>query len=280
MNALTLDEVLKVISKLPSLPVVVVELLASIDQEDSNIEILAAKLSQDQALTAKTLRLANSSFYGMAHQVTTVQQSISILGFRTIRSVATTTALIGALPASTASNFDLPKFWGHGMVTALWARELAPSLLVNPDHAYTAGLLHDIGLLVLATQFSAQFAAVTQYQTQHGGTLTEAERIVMGTDHAAVGLALTRHWKFPEALQQAVADHHKTRTAQEGKLVTVVRYANAMANALSEAMETDAKVPDEVIATALLIGLSAEVVNKLVVKVKANFAHMRMVLAP
>jgi putative nucleotidyltransferase with HDIG domain len=280
MNALTLEEVLQQVHKLPSLPVVVLELLASIDQEDTNVDVLAAKLSQDQALTAKTLRLANSSFYGMAHQVTTMQQSISILGFRTIRSVATTAALVGALPNTAGEAFDLPAFWRHGIATALCARELAPSFQVNPDHAYTAGLLHDIGLLVLVTQFNAHFTAALQHQAQHGGTLTQAEQVVMGLDHAAVGLALTRHWKFPEALQQAVADHHTAHTDQEGPLVTVVRVADAMAHALSTAMEEDAEVPAEVLSQGAAIGMPADAISKMVLRVKKNFASASLVLSP
>lgn len=279
MNTLTMSQVLEKVRALPSLPVLVLELLASIDQEDSNVEDLADKLSQDQALTAKTLRLANSSFYGMPHQVTTMQQSVSILGFRTIRSIATTAALIGALPSLARSEFDMAAFWRHAFATALFARELAPALQVNPEQAYTAGLLHDIGLLVLVTQFSGHFAAVLASQVQTGQSLMEAERAVLGLDHAAVGHALTSHWKFPEALQQAVTDHHQPALLNEPALVALVRSAAAIALALSPAMEDEQAVPEQALAICLSTGLDPAASAALIAKVKQSFKGASLLLA-
>lgn len=278
MSMLAMQEVLQKIHKLPSLPTVVMELLASIDQEDTDVGALAVKISQDQALTAKALRLANSSFYGMAHEVTTMQQSIAILGFRTIRSVATTAALISLLPGRGSPAFDLSAFWRHCIATAVCARELAPSLGINSEHAYTAGLLHDIGLLVLVTQFPSGFDAVLAHQAQQGGTLIEAERAVLGLDHAVVGHALTQHWKFPKALQQAVAVHNALPQADEDGLVTVVRAASAMALALADTMDEGAEVPPGVLESGKPLGLDATAMVQVVVRVRKDFAGACLVL--
>ena len=132
MNPLPLSEVLLTIHKTPSLPVVILELLASMNQEDTNVEQLSAKISQDQGLTAKTLRLANSSFYGMAQQVATLQQAIAILGFRTIRCMVTTTGLMSAVPAGDPATFDATEFWRHGIAAAVCAREIATQVGCNP----------------------------------------------------------------------------------------------------------------------------------------------------
>lgn len=243
MNAVALDEVLRRIHNLPSLPNVVMELLASIDQEDVNIDELALKIAQDQALTAKTLRLANSSFYGMAHQVTTIQEAIAILGFRTVRSLVTTAALIGVFASSTDNSFNVAPFWRHAIATAVCARELAPYLRINPEHAYTAGLLHDIGRLVLVTQFQPNYEATMAYRAQHDCRLLDAEHAVLGVDHAAVGHALTRHWKFPEAMQQAVAAHHAPVVEGARPLSVVILAADALAHALDLSMDADDSVP-------------------------------------
>lgn len=279
MNTLTIDLVLEKVRALPSLPTLVLELLASIDQEDSNVDVLADKLSRDQALTAKTLRLANSSFYGLTHQITTMQQSVSILGFRTIRSIATTAALVGAFPSSARAEFDMTAFWRHAFTAALLARELAPVLQVNPEQAYTAGLLHDIGLLVLVTQFSEDFSAVLAYQTRENLSLIEAETAVLGLNHASIGHALSSHWKFPELLQQAVSDHHRVASPDESPLVTLIRCAVAIAHALRHAMEDEQAVPQEVLGLCLELGLTDETSAALVARVKHNFKSSSLLLA-
>lgn len=243
MNMIEPDEILRKIHNLPSLPTVVMELLASMDQEDVNIDALAQKIAQDQALTAKTLRLANSSFYGMAHQVTTIQEAIAILGFRTVRSLATTAALIGTFAGSTHSSFNVTPFWRHAIAAAVCARELAIHLKLNPEHAYTAGLLHDIGRLVLVTQFQPHYEAAMAHRAQRDCSLLDAEHAVLGVDHALVGHVLTKHWKFPEAMQQAVACHHAPLAKGAQPLSMVVLAADAIAHALDLSMDTDDLVP-------------------------------------
>lgn len=237
MSHLQMTEVLQTIHKIPSLPMVIMELLASINQEDTDVDALGAKIEKDQALTAKTLRLANSSFYGLTHQVTTTHQAISILGLLTIRRLATTAGLMAALPIDATATLDPLAFWRHGIAAGVCARALASHFDCDTESAYTAALLHDIGRLVLATQFPIHFAAVMAYRAEQVCTTLEAERAVLGLDHAAVGHALTRHWNFPTALQDAVALHHTPRLGQEDALTTVVRAANLLAHKLMKPPE-------------------------------------------
>jgi|SRR5450830_504899 len=256
MNKVVLDEVLRRIHNLPSLPTVVMELLASIDQEDVKIDALAIKIAQDQALTAKTLRLANSSFYGMSNQVNTIHEAIAILGFRTVRSLATTAALLESFSGGIHASFNVAPFWRHALATAICARELAVYRQINPEHAYTAGLLHDIGRLVLVTQFHANYEATMAYRNLHDCSLLVAEHAVLGIDHAAVGLALTKHWKFPESVQQAVACHHAPSCLGLQELSIIVMAADVIAHALDLSMSEDDLVPS--ISTDLwkLLGLN------------------------
>lgn len=243
MTTLALGDVLPAVNKLPSLPTVVMELLASMDQEDINIDALAAKITQDQALTAKTLRLANSSFYGMAHQITTIAEAIAILGFRTVRSLATTAALIGTFANHAQGRFSFTPFWRHSIAAAVCARELATHLKLNAEQAYTAGLLHDIGRLVLVTQFPRDFEGVMTQRAQRDCTLLDAEVAVLGLDHAMVGQALTQHWKFPLAMQEAVAGHHAPSIPKGQPLTLVIQLADALAHALDFSNDEDDLVP-------------------------------------
>lgn len=231
---------------LPSLPAVVVELLATMEQEDVDTHLLAARITLDQALTAKTLRLANSSFYGLQSKVTTIAQAISVLGFHSIRTLVTACTLTASFAPPRGGEFDFQAFWRHAIASAVCARVLARRLRVNPDTAFTAGLLHDLGTLVLATLFPADYARVTAWQRQHDCTASPAEHAIFGIDHADVGAALAAHWKFPRQIQAAVADHH-VRLANDGvapaDLTTVVQAANVLAHALDLGGQEHDQVP-------------------------------------
>jgi len=243
MTRLALADVLPAVNKLPSLPTVVMELLASLDQEDINIEALAAKITQDQALTAKTLRLANSSFYGMAHQITTIAEAIAILGFRTVRGLVTTAALIDTFSNQAPGHLRFTPFWRHSIAAAVCARQLAVHLKLNAEQAYTAGLLHDIGRLVLATEFPREFEEVMTYRALHDCTPLAAELAVLGIDHATVGQVLTQHWRFPLVMQQAVASHHAPAVPEGQPLTLAIQVADALAHALDLSGDEDDLVP-------------------------------------
>lgn len=244
MSPLVMDDVLKVIHRLPSLPTVVMDLLASMDQDDVDVDMLAKKIAQDEVLTAKTLRLANSSFYGRAYEVNTITEAIAVLGFRTVRSVVTTAGLMQSMPPDGKASPDLRPLWRHAIATAVCARELAPFVRVSADQAYTAGLLHDIGRLVLVTQLGVQYGAVESYRLALDCTHLEAEHAVLGLDHAAIGQALTVYWKFPVHLQLAVGLHHAQEVPESEALTLVVMAADAVAHALDfSASPDDAVAP-------------------------------------
>lgn len=279
MSHLQMAEVLQTIHKIPSLPVVIVELLASMNQEDTDIEALGTKIGQDPALTAKTLRLANSSFYGMSHQITTTHQAISILGFRTIRCLATTTGLMAAVPGGSNAAFDLLEFWRHGIAAAVCARELAHNVGCDPDHAYTAALLHDVGRLVLATQFPTQYAAAMEYQRAQACPLLDAEQSILGVDHTTVGHALARHWNFPSEFQEAVARHHTQRMPHEDALITAVRAANILAHGLQDAHDDEGQMALALAAISLDVGIEGTQWNATLQKIMHAFEGATLALS-
>lgn len=228
---------------LPSLPAVVMELLGSIEQEDVDVAVLARKVSHDQALTAKTLRLANSSAYGLAVKVTTIQQAITFLGFQTTRNLITAAALTGCFPNRHCAGFDDKAFWRHSVATAVCARMLARHLRVNQDIAFTAGLLHDIGRLVLVTLHPQRYAEVIAERRRLDALMLEVEREVIGVDHVMAGEALARHWNFSDTMRLAIAHHHAPDTPGAGFLATIVHVANSVAHALDLAGADDDMVP-------------------------------------
>lgn len=228
---------------LPSPPAVVMELLSTIEREDADIAELARKVATDQALTAKTLRLANSSLYCLPVKVTTIQQAITFLGFQTTRNLITAAALTGCFPDRACAGFNDKAFWRHAIGVAACARVLALHLHLNEDVAFTAGLLHDIGRLVLVTLQPQHYAEVIARRSADDGTLLDAERALLEVDHVQAGMALARHWQFSDKMCQALAWHHAPETPGAGSLAMIVHVADAVAHALDLAGEENELVP-------------------------------------
>jgi putative nucleotidyltransferase with HDIG domain len=243
MTTLSLADVIKNIRDLPSLPVVVMEVLNSFEQTDVNIGELAHKVAQDQALAAKTMRLSNSSFYGLSRKVTTIQQAITILGFDSVRTLITAAAVTDNFAGSKHATFDFKAFWRHAIGTALCSKMLARQMKLNQDYAFVSGLLHDIGKLVLVTRYPQEYGEAIAYREAHDCYMIEAERKVLGLDHAVVGRALAEYWKFPLTMQKAIANHHDPDEKDAGDIPAVVHVAEAIAHALDLSHQKDDLVP-------------------------------------
>ena len=258
MTALTIDEVVKNLLELPSLPDVVMELLSSIDAEDVDISVLARKVSHDQALMAKTLRLANSPLYGLQVKVTTLTQAITFLGFQATRNLIIAAAVTGCFTEGKCAGFDFKGFWRHSIATAACAKVLARRMKFNQDYAFTAGLLHDIGRLVLVTSFPELYAQALALRQQRDCELIEAEREVLGIDHVAAGVALAGHWNFSDTMRLAIAHHHDPEQPGAGFLATIVHVANAIVHALDLARDEDDLVPAVSSVAWTALGLTEE----------------------
>lgn len=232
MNALAMSDVIKNIRDLPALPVIVGELINSLEDDDTSTNLLADKLSKDQALSAKALRLANSSFYGRSSKVLTIQHAIAILGFNSVRTLVTSAAVISGFSGGKHSNFNFESFWRHAIAAALCAKILAGEVGANQDHAFMVGLLHDIGRLVLVTGSPQHYEQVIAYREEKDCYLIDAERQVLGIDHAMVGAALAAHWKFPALIQNAIASHHAPNAQDVDELGSIVHMADCIAHAL------------------------------------------------
>jgi putative nucleotidyltransferase with HDIG domain len=241
MSAITLEQAVDNLRDLPTLPLVVTELITTFGRADVSVGELAAKVANDQALTAKTLRLANSSFYGLQRKVRTIEQAIAVLGLDSVRSLVTSAGIIDNFNGGGA--FDYAGFWRHAVGTALCAKSLARLAKCNQEFAFVSGLLHDIGRLVLITRFPAQYEAVIAHRNGADCDMLEAERAVLGLDHAVVGRALAEHWKFPPLIQRAIAHHHAPMAQDLGAIPSVVHVADAIVHALDLAGHADERVP-------------------------------------
>jgi putative nucleotidyltransferase with HDIG domain len=237
------EALLEKVRELPALPQVVLDLMAAFRREDVPMEQLATKLSRDQALTAKTLRLANSSFYGVAGRVASIRDALSILGLRTLSTVATTAAVMSSFERTACTGFDFDAFWRHSIATALCAQSLAELLDIHPGSAFTAGLLHDIGRLALASHFPEELGLAISWRIQHDVLALEAEQQILGIDHAAVGGMIAAHWRFTPDIVEAIQLHHDVPPHRKPALVDLAHLADNITHALDLSQEGDDMVP-------------------------------------
>lgn len=232
------------VRELPAQPEAVRRVQATLQDEDARADDCAAHIARDQALAAKTLRLANSAFYGVPGRVSSIEDAVQVLGLRTLSTLLQAAALTSGLGGTACKAFQAGEFWRNSIGTAICARALASELRLDPNLAFTAGLLHDIGRLALATHFPEQFAATLALQRRDKLPPLQAERQVMGTDHAQVGALVAAHWNYPADIAQAIAQHHEPvpRKTPGITVIEVVYVADAIAHAVASAGPDD-KLP-------------------------------------
>lgn len=278
-HQLTLEQVVSGLKDLPAVPLVVSELLASFDDPDVELDELAAQIANDQALAAKTLRLANSSFYGLQAKVRTISQAISVLGFDSVRALVVGAGVIGGFGSGRGSDFDFEEFWRHSIATALCARALARRGSSPPELAFVAGLLHDLGRLVLVTRFEQAYAEALAERARRDCALLDAERAVLGIDHAQVGRAIGQHWRIPEAICRAIANHHQPMQQDFGKLPAVVHVANVIAHGLDLQGDADDIVPQLVQGAWDSLRLDGPALRAVFVAAETQFEETCQILA-
>ena len=219
------------IDELPPLPSVAARVMNMADDDRTSALDLAQVLSTDQALTAKLIRISNSAYYGFARRVSTVREAVLVLGFKQVRQMAVGASVMNSFGAQKRDDgFDLDLFWGHSIAVAVAAETLAKKTRVaKPEDAFTAGILHDIGRLVLRKVMPAEFASAVAMARSGQMSLHAAEALTTGYAHDALGKALGDRWKFPGHLVDAISGHHSSLlTPENSGLSGVIATANRL----------------------------------------------------
>jgi putative nucleotidyltransferase with HDIG domain len=192
---------------LPTIPTVLARILQLVDAETASGKDLIAVVERDQALTGKLLRLANSAFFGQSRKVATIPRAVVLLGFSTVRNLALSVKVWETLGAGAARS-RLEELWRHAVAVAMATKVLATRLRAgDPEEAFTAGLLHDVGRLLLAMRFRDDYwRAVGGAGEVEAVDRLEAEHL--GIDHAEVGSWVLEAWNLPPSIVELVAQHH------------------------------------------------------------------------
>lgn len=203
------SEIIGDIGDLPTLPQVVTQLMALLNDPNSTAEDVTEVMARDVALAAKVLKIANSSFYGLTQKVVSVKQGIVVLGFSVVKSLAISAAVFDVFSSNRGLAFNREDFWLHSSACAYAARYLAENKVkgVDPEAAFMAGLLHDIGIMVLDQFAEEKFEEILDISLDEDLSYDEAEQEVLGTHHGAIGAAVAQHWQLPPELISAIEFH-------------------------------------------------------------------------
>ncbi len=213
--ALTLEKLIESVEDMPSLPQVVTEIIRISEDPNSTPQDVQKLLAQDQVLTAKILRLANSSFYGFARRINTITEATILLGFQTIRSIVFAASVGNFLTKSLDGyQLDQNELWKHSQAVAMTSRYIArQKRFKNPEVFYTAGIIHDIGKLVLNQYLQEDYQKVLSLIYDEGYDFIKAEEAVLGFNHAQTGMKLAEKWNLPPEMVEAIGCHHSPEEA-------------------------------------------------------------------
>ncbi|MBU2550692.1 MAG: HDOD domain-containing protein [Proteobacteria bacterium] len=229
----------KRIKNLPTLPGIVQKISRMVENPDTSSADVGRLISQDQVISARVLRMANSAFFGFSRRISSITQALVVLGFDVVKGLVLTTSV-----------FDMMKkgmvgLWEHSVGCAAASGVIA-ARLGRPDaeEVLVAGLLHDLGKVVLNLQLPEESARVQEVAAAKGITFYEAENKVLDFNHGDVGLWLAEHWNLPDALAEPMRYHHRPELARNAVQQTaIVHLANIVVRAMGFGFSGDRLVP-------------------------------------
>ncbi len=224
------------IERLPTLPAVLANLFRALDDDHSSAQDIEKILEHDQSTTSKLLSVANSAYYGLRHEVTSIARAVVVLGLEEVRSICMGLVLSSMLhPHGFADQESAAQLWRHALAVQQAARALAGRCQgVSKDVALTAGLLHDLGWVVLMAYRPETWARLRASLAEEGLSLDQAEER-LGFSHQEAGLALARHWDLPPVLAESLGWHHRpTATLPHFQVTGLVHLADLLAGGLGQ----------------------------------------------
>lgn len=226
MNA---QDLVKDVNRLVSLPEVCNRLHEMLDSSHHSIPDIAQVICQDTDLTARLLKIANSSMYGFSGRIDNLSRAVTIVGTSELLVLVLAASSVMTFSKIPGDLFNMASFWRHSVYSAVVARQLAKRCnVLHPERLFISGLLHDIGQLALCYNHAGLARDILETVQQTGKPMHIVEQEKLGFDHAETGAALMKLWGLPEALQRAIAGHHQPgRVGEDALDASIIHIASA-----------------------------------------------------
>jgi len=229
----TMRDLVSRIRSLPTIPSIYTEVRAALRSPDATTMSVASIINKDMAMTTKLLQVCNSSYFGLRRKITDAEEAVGLLGFNTVNSIVVAVKMLGYYDRIKPAYFTVDRLWRHSLAVAQHARKLA--LRETGDEglaetAHTAGLMHDLGKVVLACNFCQQYEETQKRAKREARPLWQIEKEVFGANHADIGAYLLGLWGLPAEVSEAAALHHQPMrsSAENFAPLTAVHIANAI----------------------------------------------------
>ena len=275
-------DLVKGVSNLVSLPEVCVRINSMVDDPACSIAEMGKIISLDPSLTARLLKIANSSFYSFPARIETVSRAITIIGTRELRYLILATSAVRSFGRLENSLVDINTFWRHNIYTGLLARLLASHCRVlHTERLFVAGLLHDLGHLVMYHRIPELVKVMQSRAKEANIPMYQAERDVFNVDHGQVARELFRLWNLPASLQQVAEFHHEPSKAGDCALeASIVHIANALAEGADKSSHKTVDLTSIDDAAWRITGLSREIVDPLLQEARSQFVETLLLFFP
>jgi putative nucleotidyltransferase with HDIG domain len=275
-----LDKIVSSIGELPATPAIIASLMGLTSDINSDIEKITQAIMTDQSLTARVLKLSNSSFYGRSKEINSLREAVLLLGFKTLRSLVVAASTHGLYTSTGGENHN--KLWEHALATAIASRIIAKTLNhPHAEEAFIAGLLHDIGKLVLLQKKEKEYKEIINTVEESKGKFIEAEDKIFGFNHTDAGLLVLHKWSFPTDLINAVFEHHDPIDLEQEtiRLSYIVNAGNLLAKKIPVGFNDYCPEDLSQIPSFIHIGLGAEHLESMESLMAEQFEFERSILA-
>lgn len=270
------DIIIDKIKELPALPQVVMKLQELIVDDNSNAKKIADIIETDQAIVTKVLKLANSAYYGMSGKISSIQHASILLGYKTLSEIVTAAgaeAILGRkLPGY---GYDAKDLWEHSLAVAVGSKAIAA--MKNPavvNDAYTAGLIHDIGKIILDSCVLERKEEIESFMEKDEKTFLEAETHFFDFHHADIAFEVCKRWKFPESMATAIKSHHQPSKSGSHDLSYILHAADYIARLSGIGYDDDDFLYDMESGTMEYLGLKQADVSDIALRITETVHKM------
>lgn len=282
----TPENLVKGVVKLISLPEIYIRVTQLLEDENHNARQLGDIISHDPALTARILRIVNSAYYSLAVKIEVVSRAVSVIGEDDLRNLVLATSAVDTFSRIPNQLIDIDLFWRHSVHTGIVARLLSRHCnILHGERLFVAGMLHDIGKLILYYKEPELSQKVLIQAADSDGLLFNAENEIIGFNHSDVGAALIDAWKLSDTLKEVVAHHHTPLKAKNYPIETaIVHIANCIVESISPDVEMNEHLLDDYPAfepeTLEITGLDLKILPQLMDQAWEQAADVLDIICP